>query len=561
MYDYVVVGAGSSGCVLAARLSGDPDVNVLLLEAGGSDRHWSFRMPAALTMNLGKQHCDWCYHTTPQPRMNHRRLFWPRGKVLGGSSSLNAMAYVRGHPLDYERWVTEGASGWSYPEVLPYFRRAESWDSGSNEYRGGSGPLQVHRGNIDNPLFEAFIQAGEEAGFPVTEDMNGYQQEGFGRMDLTTGGGERSSTSRAYLYPVMDRPNLTVMTGAMVSSVLFHKQQATGVEYVQAGKKQIARAEREVILAGGAINSPQLLMLSGIGSAEQLRPLGIPVITDLPGVGRNLQDHLELYIQQECKQPVTLKKVANPMMKLGIGLKWFACHSGWGSSSHLEAGGFVCSRPDIPHPDIQFHFLPGMITNHGRSVGEHHAFQVHAGTMRSKSRGVLQLQSSDFMQPPMIEPRYLSDSDDLPELRRCIEISREVMSQPALSPFAGKELLPGGQCQTVAAMNDFIRQYAESAYHPCGTCRMGKTEDRDTVVDPQGRVVGVECLRVVDASIMPSIISGNLNATVIMMAERCSDLIAGKALLPASEVPSYYQNSCQTLSEPLQAEAGVRTET
>ena len=533
-FDYVIVGAGSAGCVLADRLSADPTVRVLLLEAGPGDRGWKTQIPAALTYNLMNDRVNWYYRTEPQARMNGRRLYWPRGRLLGGSSSLNAMVYIRGHALDYDRWVEEGAAGWSYAEVLPYFRRAESHSLGADDYRGGDGPLTVTRGSGDNPLFDAWIEAGEQAGYPATPDMNGYRQEGMGRMDMTIRAGRRCSTARAYLRPAMARPNLFVFTRCLATRVLLERGRAVGVEYREGGFVKRALAAREVILAGGAINSPQLLMLSGIGPAGHLRRVGVPVRHDLPGVGRDLQDHLEFYFQVECREPVTMLEAMRPHNMLRIGLRWFLFHDGPAASSHLEAGGFIRSRPGVRHPDIQFHFLPALVEDHGRSKGRMHAYQAHAGTMRPASRGWLELRSADPAEHPLIEPNYLAEARDRADLRACVHLTREIFAQPAFDRFRGRELQPGAAVMDDAAIDAFVRAKADSAYHPCCTCRMGV--DELAVVDPECRVRGLERLRVVDASIMPSMVSGNLNAPTIMLAEKAADLILGRPAPPPAEV-------------------------
>jgi choline dehydrogenase len=537
-YDYIVVGGGSAGCVLANRLSADPAIRVLLIEAGPRDRTWKIHMPAALTYNLRDTRYNWFYETEPQPHMDGRRLYWPRGRVLGGSSSLNAMVYVRGHACDYDRWAREtGFEHWSHAHVLPYFKRAETRQKGGDAYRGDSGPLHVSTASCENPLFGAFLEAGRQAGYPSTADMNGFQQEGFGPMDMTIHRGRRWSTSVAYLRPARRRKNLVVEVGATATRILFEGTRAVGVEFGQRGRLAQARAEREVILAGGAINSPQLLMLSGVGNAEALRALGIPLVKHLPGVGRNLQDHLELYVQHACTEPITLFSATKLPAMLAIGLRWFLLRSGPGASSHLEAGGFVRSRPDVRHPDIQYHFLPSAVRDHGRIPPDRHAFQVHVGTLRATSAGWIELRSADPRQHPLIQPNYLATEQDRTDLRVCVKLARELFAQKAFDRYRGPELQPGNQVNTDVEIDAFVRTKAESAYHPSCTCRMG--QDELAVVDGELRVRGVEALRVVDASIMPSIVSGNLNAPTIMIAEKAADMILGHRPLPPEHVPVY----------------------
>jgi choline dehydrogenase len=538
-FDYIVVGSGSAGCVLANRLSECGQYSVLVLEAGRKDNTWKIHMPAALTYNLGDDKYNWYYHTEPQPHMNQRSLYWPRGKVWGGGSALNAMVYIRGHALDYDRWENEGAKGWSYADVLPYFKKAERRRLGGNEYRGHEGPLHVHTGDYPNPLFDAFLTASGQAGYPATEDMNGYQQEGFGKMDMTIYKGKRWSTAQAYLYPALTRPNVTAWTGAMATKLLMTGTRVRGVEIYKGKTRLEVFAEKEVILSGGAINSPQLLMLSGIGDEKELKSIGIDRVLNLPGVGKNLQDHLELYVQHHCKEPITLYNFTRQPQKTLSGIQWFYNQTGACSTAHLEVGGFIRSEPGVRHPDIQYHFLPSQVIDHGRKDPEVHAFQAHVGPMRSTSVGYLALKNSNPFEHPIIQPNYLQTQRDRWEFRQCVKLTREIFSQSAMNAYRGEELRPGKSIQTDEDIDAFVREYADSAYHPSCTCKMGSENDRSAVVDSRARVFGVEGLRVVDASVMPSIISGNLNAPTIMIAEKCADHILGKPLLEPIKVPVY----------------------
>ncbi|XP_007500670.2 choline dehydrogenase, mitochondrial isoform X1 [Monodelphis domestica] len=552
-YSYVIVGAGSAGCVLSNRLSEDPDHSVLVLEAGprdvwlGSKRLlWKIHMPAALVSNLCDNRYNWYYHTTPQKGLNNRVLYWPRGRVWGGSSSLNAMVYVRGHAQDYNRWERQGAAGWDYEHCLPYFRKAQAHELGPDRYRGGDGPLHVSRGKSNHPLHHAFLEAAQQAGYPFTEDMNGFQQEGFGWMDMTIYRGQRWSASMAYLHPALCRENLKAESETLVTKILFNGTRAVGVEYMKGGERRKVYASKEVILSGGAINSPQLLMLSGVGDANELRRHRIPVVCHLPGVGQNLQDHLEMYIQQECTQPITLHSAQKPIRRMSIGLKWLWSFSGDGATAHLETGGFIRSRPGVLHPDIQFHFLPSQVIDHGRRPTQHEAYQVHVGTMRSLSVGWLKLRSTNPLDHPIIEPNYMSTDADIEEFRQSVKLTREIFAQKALEPFRGRELQPGSHVKSDHEIDAFVRARADSAYHPSCTCKMGHPSDPGAVIDPQTRVYGVENLRVVDASIMPSVVSGNLNAPTIMMAEKAADLIRGRPALRDTDVPVYQPKSLET---------------
>ena len=545
-FDYVIVGAGSAGCVLADRLTEDGRNSVLVLENGGSDRSMFIQMPTALSIPMNMPKYNWFYHTEPEPHMDGRRLHTPRGKVIGGSSSINGLVYVRGNPLDFDRWEEEGAHGWSYHHVLPYFRRAEKRSAGGDAYRGDSGKLRTTRATMSNPLNPAWIEAGRQAGYPVTADMNGFQQEGFGRMDMTVAAGRRCSAARAYLRPAMRRRNLAVRTHVLVTRVLFEGRRAVGVNYRRGGQEVTARARREVIISAGPINSPQLLKLSGVGPPAELAALGIAVVRALPGVGENLQDHLEFYFQVASLEPVTLFKHMNPFRKALIGARWLLTHDGLGASNHFEAGGFIRSRAGIRYPDIQYHFLPMAVSYDGSSLAREHGFQAHVGPMRSRSRGWVRLASADPADKPRILFNYLSHPDDWVEMRACVRLTREVFAQRAFDRYRGREIQPGADVVTDAQIDAFVREKAESAYHPSCSCRMGDENDPMAVVDPQTRVRGLEGLRVVDSSIMPSITSGNLNAPTIMLAEKAADHILGKTPLPASDAPYYVAPNWQT---------------
>jgi choline dehydrogenase len=545
-FDYIIVGAGSAGCVLAARLSEDPRNRVLVLEYGGSDNSIFIRMPSALNIPLNSARYNWGYASEPEPNLDNRRINQPRGKVLGGSSSINGLVYVRGNALDFERWEELGARGWAYRDVLPYFRRAETHLEGADEYRGGDGPLATRTGISQNPLYRAFVAAAKEAGYVESADLNGYRQEGFGRFDMTVKNGVRWSAALAYLHPAMRRKNLVVRTHALVTGLVLDGRRAVGVRYARGGREETVAAAREVILAGGAINSPQLLKLSGIGPAAELQALGIPVVHDLPGVGENLQDHLEFYFQVAAKLPVTLYSAMGLFARGRIGIRWLLRRDGLGATNHFEAGGFIRSRAGIRYPDIQYHFLPLAMSYDGRKLATEHGYQVHVGPMRSKSRGWVRLRSADPRESPRIQFNYMSHPDDWAEMRACVHLTREILAQPAFDPFRGREIQPGANVTGAAQIDAFIRATAESAYHPCGTCRMGVDGDPMAVVDRETRVIGMERLRVVDAAIMPSITNGNLNAPVIMLAEKAADHILGRPPLPPSNAPFYVAENWQT---------------
>lgn len=535
--DFIIIGSGSAGSALAYRLSEDGKYTVIVIEYGGTDYGPLIQMPSALSIPMNMKRYDWGFTTEPEPHLGGRSLATPRGKVLGGSSSINGMVYVRGHAHDFDTWDEMGATGWSYANVLPYFKRMEHSHGGEAGWRGTSGPLHVRRGTRQNPLYNAFIKAGHQAGFETTEDYNGSKQEGFGPMEQTIHNGRRWSAANAYLRPALKRKNVSLVSG-FARRVVIENQRATGVEIEANGQIQILRAKREVIIAASTINSPKLLLLSGIGPAGHLRQMGVDVIADRPGVGRNLQDHLELYIQQEATQPVTLHSKLNWFSKGLIGAEWLFFKTGLGTTNHFEAAAFLRSKAGVAYPDIQYHFLPAAMRYDGKSAAKGHGFQAHVGPMRSKSRGYVELRSSNPEDTPKIQFNYMSHSDDWADFRHCIRLTREIFGQDAFKAYAGQEISPGSDIQTDTELDDFIRDHVESAYHPCGTCRMGRASDLMAVVDPECRVIGVDGLRVADSSIFPQVTNGNLNGPSIMTGEKAADHILGRTMLaPSNQEP------------------------
>jgi choline dehydrogenase len=529
--DYIVVGAGSAGCALAARL-GEAGRRVLVVEHGGTDWGPFIAMPAALSYPMNMRRYDWGYATEPEPHLGGRRLACPRGKVIGGSSSINGMVWVRGHPRDFDAWAAMGADGWSGADVAPYFARLEdAAEETDPAWRGRGGPVHVTRGPRANPLHQAFVQAGAAAGFELTPDYNGEKPEGFGPMERTVWQGRRWSAADAYLKPALRRGTVA-LTRAFARRVVIEDGRAVGVEVERAGRIEILRASAEVILSASAINSPKLLMLSGIGPADHLQALGVPVIADRPGVGANLQDHLEVYVQQACRQPVTLNGHFGLLAKARIAAEWLFLRRGHGANNHFESAAFVRSAPGVDYPDVQFHFLPAAVRYDGRAAVPGHGFQAHVGPMRSKSRGAIRLKSPDPAQAPSIRFNYMADPQDWADFRHCVRLTREIFAQAPFAPFRGAEIAPGAAVQSDEALDDWLRQHIESAYHPCGTCRIGRRSDLMAVVDPELRVIGVESLRVADSSVFPRITNGNLNAPSIMVGEKAADLTLGRPAPP-----------------------------
>ncbi len=547
-YDYIIVGAGSAGCVLANRLSASGEHSVLLLEAGGSDRNILIEMPTALSYPMASKTYNWGYNSDPEPAVDNRQITCPRGKGLGGTSSINGMVYVRGHACDFDEWEALGAAGWSYADSLPYFKRAETWQAGEDTYRGGDGPLGVSGGNnmTGNPLYRAFIDAGVEAGYPETQDYNGKRGEGFGPMHMTVRGGVRDSTSRAYLRPALNRPNLTLLKHVLVDQLILDGKRVVGVKATRKGKPLSLRTTAEVILSAGAIASPMILQRSGIGPESVLRDVGVEPKHVVPGIGQNLQDHLEVYFQFHCKQPVSLNNKLGLFSKFLIGARWFFFKSGLGATNHFESCAFIRSKAGVKSPDIQYHFLPAAMRYDGTPSIQGHGFQVHVGPNKPKSRGRVQITSKDAASDPSILFNYLQHEDDVAAWRQCIRLTREIIAQPAMDVYRGDEIQPGLDVQTDAEIDRWVRDNVESAYHPCGTCRMGPEDQDGSVVDTQCRVIGLDGLRVVDASVFPTLPYGNINAPVIMVAEKAADLILGHAPLPKADVPVWIAENWNT---------------
>ncbi|MEC8040220.1 MAG: choline dehydrogenase [Pseudomonadota bacterium] len=546
--DFVIVGAGSAGCAMAYRLS-EAGASFIVIEHGGTDAGPFIQMPAALSYPMNMSLYDWGYMSEPEPHLNNRELVCPRGKVIGGSSSINGMVYVRGHAHDFDHWRDQGADGWGYADVLPYYKRMESWHDGGHggdpSWRGTDGPLHVTRGPRNNPLHAAFVEAGRQAGYPVTQDYNGEQQEGFGPMEQTVYKGRRWSAANAYLRPALERENCELIRG-LACKVVIENGRATGVEVKRGGKVEVIAARREVILSASSLNSPKLLMLSGIGPAQHLAEHGIEVVADRPGVGQNLQDHLEVYFQMAASQPITLYKYWPLVRKAMVGAQWLFTKTGLGASNQFESAAFIRSREGIDYPDIQYHFLPLAVRYDGKAAAEGHGFQAHVGPMRSESRGNVTLRSADPNDAPVIRFNYMSEESDWRDFRQCLRLTREIFGQEAFKPFVKHEIQPGKDLVTDDELDGFIREHAESAYHPCGTCRMGRDDDPMAVVDPEARVIGVEGLRVADSSVFPRITNGNLNGPSIMVGEKVSDAVLGRGPLPSDNAAPWINPNWQS---------------
>ncbi|NQW32502.1 MAG: choline dehydrogenase [Actinomycetales bacterium] len=546
-YDYIIVGGGSAGSALANRLSENPNKSVLVLEAGRMDSWWDvyIHMPAALTFPIGNKHYDWMYSSEPEPHMNNRRVSAGRGKVIGGSSSINGMIFQRGNPMDYEKWAQEpGMSNWDYAHCLPYFKKMETAKGRDSEWRGTSGPLEVNKGRVKNPLFSAFFSAAQEAGYPLTEDVNGYQQEGFAPFDGSVRNGRRLSAAGAYLHPVLHRKNLTVKTRTLVTKIRFDAKKAVGVDVLVKGKKKASYDCTEVILCGGAINSPQLLQLSGVGDSDHLSSVGVETVHHLPGVGENLQDHLEVYVQHSCKQPVSLNPNLAFWRRPFIGAAWLFLRKGPGASNHFEGGGFARSNEDVGYPNLMFHFLPIAVRYDGTAPEGGHGYQVHVGPMYSNARGSVKITSNQATDAPAIQFNYLSTDQDKREWVEAIQVARTIMNQPAFEPYSAGEISPGSGVSTAEEILEWVRRDGETAYHPSCTCKMGI--DEMSVVDPDSfKVHGVEGVRVVDASVMPVVTNANIYAPTMMIAEKAADLIKGNNLLPSEDITFYQHRKSQ----------------